>query len=129
MDGGRRVTRGPYASGDRDQLMVDTNRTEVPAAWLTRAGRHGEREDFVLEHGLAGSGFHRLPDLSSVSNRVEMEIIVRKLLPDKTKMSVANYVGQLWALRAGVQAGDLVVLPRKGTRELNLPGFHAGCLL
>ena len=100
--------------------MADTNRTEVPTAWLTRAGRHGEREDFVLEHGLAGSGFHHLPDLSSVSNRADMETIVRKLLPDKTKMSVANYVGQLWALRAGVQTGDLVVLPRKGTRELAL---------
>ena len=28
--------------------MADTNRTEVPTAWLNRAGRHGEREDFVL---------------------------------------------------------------------------------
>ena len=100
--------------------MADTNRTEVPTAWLTRAGRHGEREDFVLEHGLACSGFHRLPDLSGVSNRADMESIVRKLLPDKTKMSVANYVGQLWALRAGVRTGDLVVLPRKETRELAL---------
>ena len=48
---------GPYAARDLGPLMADTNRTEVPTAWLTRAGRRGEREDFVLEHGLAGSGF------------------------------------------------------------------------
>ena len=98
--------------------MADTNRTAVPTAWLTRAGRHGEREDFVLEHGLAGSGFHRLPDLSGISSRGEMKGMVRQLLPGTNKMSVANYSGQLWALRAHVRMGDLVVLPRKKTRQI-----------
>ena len=100
--------------------MADSNRTEVPTAWLIRAGKHGEREDFAIEHGLAFGGWDGLPDLSGVSSRADMEIIVRRLLPDNSKMSVANYVGQLWALRAGVQAGDLVVLPRKRTRQLAL---------
>ena len=98
--------------------MADTNRTEVPTAWLTRAGRHGEREDFVLEHGLAGSGFRRLPDLSGISSRGEMKDTIRRLLPGKNKMSVANYSGQLWALRAHVRMGHLVVLPRKKTRQI-----------
>ena len=47
-----------------------------------------------------------------------MKDLVRKLLPDKTKMSVANYSGQLWALRAHVRMGALVLLPRKKTRQL-----------
>ena len=98
--------------------MEDTNRTEVPTAWLIRAGSNGEREDFVLEHGLAGSGFHRLPDLSGISSRGEMKDTVRRLLPGKSKMSVANYSGQLWALRAHVRMGNLVVLPRKKTRQI-----------
>ena len=98
--------------------MVDTTRSEEPKAWLTRAGKRGEREEFLLEHGLAGSGFGRLPDLSGISSRDEMKELVRQLLPSKSKMSVANYVGQLWALRAHVSAGDLIVLPRKKTRQI-----------
>ena len=97
--------------------MADTNRTEAPTAWLIRAGRNGEREDFVLEHGLAGSGFRRLPDLSGISSRGEMKNVVRRLLPGN-KMSVANYSGQLWALRARVSIGDLVVLPRVKTSQI-----------
>ena len=100
--------------------MADTNRTEVPTAWLIRAGKNGEREDFVLEHGLAFGGWDGLPDLSGVSSRADMEVIVRRLLPGNSKMSVANYVGQLWALRAAVREGDLMVLPRKRTRQLAL---------
>ena len=33
-------------------------------------------------------------------------------------MSVANYSGQLWALRAHVSIGDLIALPRKKTRQI-----------
>ena len=98
--------------------MADTNRTEVPTAWLIRAGSNGEREDFVLEHGLAFGGWDDLPDLSGVLGRGEMKGILRRLLPGKSKMSVANYSGQLWALRAHVSIGDLIVLPRKKTRQI-----------
>lgn len=98
--------------------MADTNRTEVPTAWLIRAGSNGEREDFVLEHGLAFGGWDGLPDLSGVLSRGEMKGILRRLLPGKSKMSVANYSGQLWALRAHVSIGDLIVLPRKKTRQI-----------
>ena len=35
--------------------MADTNRTEVPTAWLTGPGDM-VTEDFVLEHGLACRG-------------------------------------------------------------------------
>ena len=98
--------------------MPDSNRTEIPTAWLMRAGRNGEGEDFVLGHGLAFGGWDGLPDLTGVSSREEMKGTVRRLFPSKTKMSVANYLGQLWALRARVRLGDLVVLPRKKTRQI-----------
>ena len=98
--------------------MPDSNRTEIPTAWLMRAGRNGEGEDFVLGHGLAFGGWDGLPDLTGVSSREEMKGTVRRLFPSKTKMSVANYLGQLWALRARVRVGDLVVLPRKKTRQI-----------
>ncbi len=100
------------------RLMADTNHTEMPTAWLIRAGSTGEREDFVLGHGLAFGGWDDLPDLSGISSRGEMKGILRRLLPGRSKMSVANYSGQLWALRAHVSVGDLVVLPRKKTRQI-----------
>ena len=98
--------------------MADPNHTDPPTAWLIRAGSNGEREDFVLQHGLAFGGWDGLPDLSGISSHGEMKDIVRQLLPSKSKMSVANYSGQLWALRAHVRIGDLVVLPRKKTRQI-----------
>ncbi|MCY3953172.1 MAG: hypothetical protein OXG69_11615 [bacterium] len=49
-----------------------------------------------------------------------MEDVVRRMLPNNSKMSVASYVSQLWALRSEVRAGDLVVLPLKGTRLIAL---------
>ena len=85
--------------------MADTNRTEVPTAWLIRAGKNGEREDFVLEHGLAFGGWDGLPDLSGVSSRADMEVIVRRLLPGNSKMSVANYVGQPLGAASGRTGG------------------------
>ncbi len=98
--------------------MADNDRTEVPTAWLIRAGRNGEREAFVLRYGLAFGGWDDLPNLSGVLSRGEMKGILRRLLPGRSKMSVANYSGQLWALRAHVGVGDLVVLPRKKTRQI-----------
>lgn len=98
--------------------MVDTTRAEEPTAWLIRAGKHGEREEFLLGHSLAGSGFGSFPNLSGISSRGEMKDLVHRFLPGRPKMSVANYVGQLWALRALVRVGDLIVLPRKKTRQI-----------
>ncbi len=98
--------------------MSDADRTEVPTPWLIRAGRRGEDEDFVLRSGLAFGGWDGLPDLTGVSSKEKMKGIVRQLFPIKSKMSVANYSGQYWALRARVRVGDLVVLPRKKTGQI-----------
>ena len=100
--------------------MNGIDHSGVPTAWLIRAGQDGEREDHALETGLAFGGWDGLPDLSGVSNRDDMQTVVRRMLPGNSKMSVANYVGQLWALRSRVRAGDLAVLPRKRTRQIAL---------
>ncbi len=96
--------------------MLRTNNTEVPNPWLIRAGEFGEGEDFVLGHNQAFGGWDNLTDLTGISSQEEMKDMVRQLLPGKNMRSVANYAGQLWALRARVRTGDLVVLPRKKTR-------------
>lgn len=83
------------------------------AVWMVRAGRHGEREELALEKGLVLIGWEELPDLSTVKTREELEELCRRTYPEAKPMQLANWVGQIWAFRARIEAGDLVVLPLK----------------
>ena len=94
--------------------------SEVPTAWLIRAGKRGERDDFAIENGLSGGGWDGIPDLTAFTSRDDLEEIVRDSMPDATKGRVANYTGQLWMLRARVRKGDLVVLPLKTASQIAL---------
>jgi restriction system protein len=100
--------------------MTDTGLTKVPPAWLIRAGKYGERDDFAIENGLSGGGWDDIPDLTNVVGRHDLEGIVRDAWPDAKKGAVANYAGQLWMLRGRVRSGDLVVLPLKTTSQIAL---------
>ena len=91
--------------------MMDAERAQVPTAWLIRAGRRGEREEFALEAGVSGGGWDGLPDLTAVPSRHDLETMLRKLSPDWSNHTVGSYVGQLWMLRNHVGVGDLVVMP------------------
>ena len=100
--------------------MADTDLTKVPTAWLIRAGKYGERDDFAIENGLSGGGWDGIPDLTDVASRHDLEGIVRDAWPDTKKGAVATYAGQLWMLRGRVGLGDLVVLPLKTTSQIAL---------
>ena len=52
-----------------------------PRAWLIRAGSRGEREDFVLENGIAGVGFENVSDLTAATDRDQVKTIVRAGYP------------------------------------------------
>lgn len=94
--------------------------SDSPTAWLIRAGSHGEREDFVLENGIAGVGFEDVPDLTAATDRDHVKTIVRDAYPDAKEGTVTNFAGQLWALRSRVKPGDLVALPLKRTSQIAL---------
>jgi len=83
------------------------------AVWLVRAGAHGEREDFVLSHGIASIGWENLPDVSHIDTIEALRDLYRRTYPDEKPASVANYVGQLWTFLRRIQKGDLVILPLK----------------
>jgi restriction system protein len=83
------------------------------AIWLVRAGRDGAHEEFVLENGIAASGWDELPDLSAMKSREELEALFWKALPQASPPRIANYVGQVWAFIRSIQDGDLVALPLK----------------
>ena len=100
--------------------MAGQEHTDIPAAWLIRAGRHGEREDFNIGHGIASMGWDDLPDLAGTSRREDMTAMIRTAMPDASESRIAAYAGQLWTVRARVRPGHLVVLPRKKTSQIAL---------
>jgi len=89
-------------------------------AWVNRSGRHGERDSWAIEAGCSGGGWGEVPDLSSFSTReavVELTNDVFKGAPDG---KIANFAGQLWALRGRIEPGDLMVMPLKTTKQIAL---------
>lgn len=87
-------------------------------AWLIRAGKRGERDDFALTNGLAGGGFKEVGDLTTATTRAEIRQLVRTAYPDASDGKINNFTAQLFALRTRIQIGDLVVLPLKTTKQL-----------
>ena len=100
--------------------MTGDVQAPVPTAWLIRAGRQGEREEFAIENSVCGGGWGGLPNLTAVSSRLDLERILRGLSPDWSNHTVGNYVGQFWMLRNQVRVGDLVVMPLKTTSRIAL---------
>jgi restriction system protein len=87
-------------------------------AWVVRAGRSGEREDWALETGLAGGGFREVDDLTACASREQVRTLVEASYPGKSKAFISNFTGQLWGLRERISDGDLVVMPMKSTGML-----------
>ena len=100
--------------------MAGEGGSDVSRAWLIRAGKSGERDDFVLDNDLAGGGFSDIPDVTSASTRDDVKEMIQFARPGDSKNRVANRAGQLWALRSRVSEGDLVVLPLKSTSQIAL---------
>lgn len=88
-------------------------------AWVIRAGKHGEREQWCLDNGAAGGGWDEVGDLSNCASRDDVKALTDVALPGATAGLRANNAGQLWGL-LNVQPGDLIVLPRKTTKSLAL---------
>ena len=99
---------------------------EEPAAWVVRTGRHGERDNWALDNGLAGGGWDAWPDLTSVQSRDQMTKLVEQVVGADSANLVANYTGQLWALRQRIHPGDLMVLPLKTTRQIGIGRVTGG---
>ena len=100
--------------------MTDDNRAGPLTAWLIRAGKHGEDEDFNLDNGLAGLGWSEIPDLEDIPGRDELKRYIREASPDAKETSVSAQANLLWRFKTAVREGDLVVLPLKKTGQIAL---------
>lgn len=80
----------------------------------------GERDAWALEQGVAGGGFTAFPDLTGVSSRESLQRVAAQVMVGEHPQKIANFVGQLWALRDRIAPGDVVVLPLKTTKKIAL---------
>lgn len=87
-------------------------------AWIIRAGRHGEREQWALDNGLAGVGFHEVPDLTPSDTKDKVRAMIDAAFPTAPLMRRANFAGQLSALRNAIKPDDLIVMPMKTTKKI-----------
>lgn len=98
----------------------------MSAAWVIRAGRSGEREQWALSNGVSGGGWKELGDLSSCTTRDMLVAAVNAAFPGAPEGRLANYVGQVWALRGRIMPGDLLVMPLKTTKQIAIGRVTSG---
>lgn len=87
-------------------------------AWIVRAGLVGERDNWALQGGQAGGGFHEIEDLAGAKDRAAMKALVSAAYSGEKPGKIANFAGQLWALSVTIGPGDLIVLPLKTTKKI-----------
>lgn len=89
--------------------------------WLVRAGTHGEYEQKFLEEGRVYVTWDRL-DLN-VAAQPDRETFTREFsarYPDSKPKAVSNWVSQIWPFAHEMQTGDLVVMPLKTQRAIQI---------
>ncbi len=89
-------------------------------AWVIRSGRHGERDTWALQSGCSGGGWAEVPDLTQCSTRDDVAHVTAKTYAGAADATLANFTGQLWALRGRIEPGDLMVMPMKTTKQIAL---------
>lgn len=85
-------------------------------AWVVRGGRKGRFEDAALSEGVVILGWEEIPDLSSYADPYKVRMLVGETYPGKSAYVTGNWAGQLWRFRGEIAKGDLIVLPRVGSR-------------
>lgn len=95
-------------------------------AWVIRSGRSGERDSWALENGFSGGGWKEIPDLGSYSTKEQVAHVVAQTFAGASQGKIANFGGQLWALRGRIAADDLMVMPLKTTKQIAIGRVLSG---
>ncbi|GAA5001464.1 restriction endonuclease [Actinopolymorpha pittospori] len=88
------------------------------SAWIIRAGRNGEREQWALDKGVSGGGFRAVFDLTPCTSKERVRATVDAGFPTDSLGRRANFAGQLWALRDTIKPGDLILMPMKTSKKI-----------
>src|SRR4051794_9448652 len=90
----------------------------MATAWVIRSGKYGERDQWALENGVSGGGWREFGDLTPYATKEEVAAAVGAAFPGASASRLANYTGQVYALRARIKPGDLLVMPLKTTNKI-----------
>jgi restriction system protein len=88
---------------------------------LVRAGADGEYEPkYIDESRIYVTWSHLDVDLSKLRDRDELTKEMRRRYPDAKPKAIANWVSQVWPFAHEMKKGDLVVLPLKTQRAIQI---------
>lgn len=91
------------------------------AVWLIRAGSHGEYELKFIQEGRVYVTWDDLDvNLATLRDRAELEKAMKQRYPDTKPKAIANWVSQVWPFAHEITKGDLVVLPLKTQRAIQI---------
>ena len=94
-------------------------------AWLVRSGVDNELIAQVEREGFVAVGAGNLSDLRRFTSRRELLSEYQKRNPEESAGQVYLRGGQLWKIAREIEAGDIVLTPKRATREL-LMGIIVG---
>jgi len=91
------------------------------AIWLIRAGSHGEYEPkFIQENRVYVTWDNLDVDLGKLTGRAELTDAMTQRYPDTKPKAIANWVSQVWPFAHEIKKADLVVLPLKTQRAIQI---------
>lgn len=91
------------------------------AIWLVRAGSHGEFESkFVSENRVYVTWEGLGVDLAGMKERAELIKEMTDRYPDGKHKAILNWASQVWPFAHEIKPGDLVVLPLKSQRTIQV---------
>jgi restriction system protein len=94
------------------------------AVWLIRAGAHGEYEaKFVDEERVYVTWDGLDVDLAKLTQRSELTDAMTERYPDAKPKRIINWVAQVWPFAHEIKKGDMVVLPLKSQRAIQVGEF------
>lgn len=82
-------------------------------AWVVRAGRDGQNEQFCLDNGVAVIGWKELPKPPDDVTEEWLRETLVDTYPDQTRNGRGNFLGQLVPFMTIIKPGDLITIPLK----------------
>jgi len=91
------------------------------AVWLIRAGSHGEYEQKFIQEGRVYVTWDNLDvDLGKLPERSALMKAMEQRYSDAKPKTLMNWVSQVWPFAHEIKKGDLVVMPLKTQRAIQI---------
>lgn len=91
------------------------------AIWLIRAGSHGEFEQKFTQENRVYVTWESLDvNLAKLKQRVELTAAMTDRYLDTKPKAIQNWVSQVWPFAHEIKKGDLVILPLKSQRTIQI---------